>query len=311
MSSFRQENSPRMNTFRTRKGYGRFPLKSFLTFFLLVILAVIGPWLYPESFSQVTDESLHPPTLRHIFGTDIHGRDLFVRILFGARISFSVGLSGSLISLLVGVSYGAIAAYAGGKVERIMMQIVDLLYSLPVLVFVIVLIALFEKPLRAFLYQAHLGYLLPYSRIILLLVGLGLVEWLTMARVVRSRVLVLKEALFVQAAKVLGQNSLNILLKHILPNLAGLVAVYLTLTIPTVILEESFLSFLGLGVEPPTSSLGSLLSDGANTINPIKISWWLLFFPGLYLSLALWSLNVFGEWLRDKLDPQARSASQQ
>ncbi|WP_242524175.1 ABC transporter permease [Methylacidiphilum caldifontis] len=280
-----------------------------MIFFFLVLLAIIGPWLYPESLSQITNETLHPPSLRHIFGTDIHGRDLFIRILFGARISFTVGLSGSLISLFLGVSYGAIAAYAGGKIERLMMQIVDLLYSLPVLVFVIVLIALFEKPLRTFLYQAHFNYLLPYSRIILLLVGLGLVEWLTMARVVRSRVLVLKESLFVQASKVLGQNSLNILLKHILPNLAGLVVVYLTLTIPTVILEESFLSFLGLGVEPPSSSLGSLLSDGANAINPVKISWWLLFFPGLYLSLTLWSLNVFGEWLRDTLDPKTRELS--
>ncbi|CAI9085091.1 ABC transporter permease [Candidatus Methylacidiphilum fumarolicum] len=294
------------NCFGIKKGKNGFPFITFSLFFLLVLLSLIGPWFYPQSLYKTTNEILLPPSLQHIFGTDIHGRDLFIRILFGARISFGVGFSGSLISLFIGVAYGSIAAYAGGKIDRMMMQLVDLLYSLPVLVFVIVLIAIFENPLRTFLFHSHLESLLPYSRIILLLVGLGFVEWLTMARVVRSRVLILKESLFVQAAKVLGQNSFKILLKHIFPNIAGLVIVYLTLTIPTVILEESFLSFLGLGVEPPSSSLGSLLSDGANAINPVKISWWLLFFPGLYLSLTLWSLNVFGEWLRDKLDPKTR-----
>ncbi|VVM07388.1 ABC transporter permease [Methylacidimicrobium tartarophylax] len=275
-----------------------------LAFFLLA--AIFGPLLSHYSTGEISDQSLACPSPSHWMGTDIHGRDLLTRLLCGARISFLVGFFGALVSLLIGSAYGAFAGYAGGKVDRLLMQLVDLLYSLPTLIFVIVLIALLEAPLRKTLIAWQLTSLLPYSRIFLLFLALGFVEWLTMARVVRSRVLVLKEALFVQAARVLGRSPFGILRYHILPHLLGIVAVYLTLTVPTVILAESFLSFLGLGVEPPSASLGTLLADGAQAINPIRTAWWLLVFPSGMLAWTLWALNALGDKLRDLLDPSSR-----
>ncbi|MGD9896145.1 MAG: ABC transporter permease [Candidatus Methylacidiphilaceae bacterium] len=272
----------------------------------LILAAAFGPLLSHYSAAQVSEQSLACPSPSHWMGTDIHGRDLLTRLLCGARISFLVGFFGALVSLAIGSTYGAFAGYAGGKVDRLLMQLVDLLYSLPTLIFVIVLIALLEAPLRKELIAWGCANLLPYSRIFLLFLGLGLVEWLTMARVVRSRVLVLKEALFVQAARVLGRSPLGILLHHILPHLMGIVAVYLTLTVPAVVLAESFLSFLGLGVEPPSASLGTLLADGAQAINPIKTAWWLLVFPAGMLAWTLWALNVLGDKLRDLLDPSSQ-----
>ncbi|VVM08516.1 Oligopeptide transport system permease protein OppC [Methylacidimicrobium cyclopophantes] len=272
----------------------------------LLSAAIFGPLFSHYSAAQIGEESLASPSPSHWMGTDIHGRDLLTRLLYGARISFLVGFFGALVSLAIGTVYGALAGYAGGRIDRLLMQLVDLLYSLPTLIFVIVLIALLEAPLRKALIGSHLANLLPYSRIFLLFLGLGLVEWLTMARVVRSRVLVLKEALFVQAARVLGRSPFGILRHHILPHLLGIVAVYLTLTVPAVVLAESFLSFLGLGVEPPSASLGTLLADGAQAINPIKTAWWLLVFPGGMLAWTLWALNSLGDNLRDLLDPSSR-----
>ncbi|WP_196799627.1 ABC transporter permease [Verrucomicrobium sp. 3C] len=272
----------------------------------LLLAAIFGPLLSHYSAAEISDQSLARPSPLHWMGTDIHGRDLLTRLLCGARISFLVGFFGALVSLMIGSAYGALAGYAGGKVDRLLMQLVDLLYSLPTLIFVIVLIALLEAPLRKAFLAWQLTTLLPYIRIFLLFLGLGLVEWLTMARVVRSRVLVLKEALFVQAARVLGRSPWGILRHHILPHLLGIVAVYLTLTVPAVILSESFLSFLGLGVEPPSASLGTLLADGAQTINPIWTAWWLLVFPSGALAWTLWALNVLGDKLRDRLDPSSR-----
>lgn len=269
----------------------------------LLLAAIFGPPLSRYSAAEISEQSLAGPSLTHWMGTDIHGRDLLTRLLCGARISFLVGFFGAFVSLVIGSTYGALAGYAGGKTDRLLMQLVDLLYSLPTLIFVIVLIALLEAPLRKTLIGWQLAGLLPYSRIFLLFLGLGLVEWLTMARVVRSRVLVLKAAVFVQAARVLGRSPFGILRHHILPHLLGIVAVYLTLTVPAVILAESFLSFLGLGVEPPSASLGTLLADGAQAINPMKIAWWLLVFPGGMLAWTLWSLNALGDKLRDLLDP--------
>ncbi len=272
----------------------------------LLLAAIFGPLLSRYSAAEIGEESLVCPSLNHWMGTDIHGRDLLTRLLCGARISFLVGFFGAFVSLVIGSTYGALAGYAGGKVDRLLMQLVDLLYSLPTLIFVIVLIALLEAPLRKTLIGWQLASLLPYSRIFLLFLGLGLVEWLTMARVVRSRVLVLKAAIFVQAAQVIGRSPFGILRYHILPHLLGIVAVYLTLTVPAVILAESFLSFLGLGVEPPSASLGTLLADGAQAINPMKMAWWLLVFPGGMLAWTLWSLNALGDKLRDLLDPSSR-----
>ncbi|WP_242529285.1 ABC transporter permease [Methylacidimicrobium sp. B4] len=272
----------------------------------LLVVAIFGPLLSRYSAAEISEESLACPSLNHWMGTDIHGRDLLTRLLCGARISFLVGFFGAFVSLVIGSTYGALAGYAGGKVDRLLMQLVDLLYSLPTLILVIVLIALLEAPLRKALIGWQLTILLPYSRIFLLFLGLGLVEWLTMARVVRSRVLVLKAAIFVQAAQVIGRSPFGILRHHILPHLLGIVAVYLTLTVPAVILAESFLSFLGLGVEPPSASLGTLLADGAQAINPMKMAWWLLVFPGGMLAWTLWSLNALGDKLRDLLDPSGR-----
>ncbi|CAB4243474.1 oligopeptide transporter subunit; membrane component of ABC superfamily [Methylacidimicrobium sp. AP8] len=287
----------------SKKGFDGWTAFAAASLALLVLAAIFGPMLSRYPAAAIGEESLAPPSPSHWMGTDIHGRDLLTRLLCGARISFLVGFFGAVVSLVIGSTYGAVAGYAGGKVDRFLMQIVDLLYSLPTLIFVIVLIALLEAPLRKALIGCQLAGLLPYSRIFLLFLGLGLVEWLTMARVVRSRVLVLKSALFVQAARVIGRSPFGILRHHILPHLLGIVAVYLTLTVPAVILAESFLSFLGLGVEPPSASLGTLLADGAQAINPMKTAWWLLVFPGGMLAWTLWALNALGDKLRDRLDP--------
>ena len=271
----------------------------------LILSAIAGPWLTGYDPDQTSDAQFLPPSAHHWFGTDLHGRDLLTRLLTGARISFLVGLVGALVSLVIGVSYGAIAGYAGGKINNLMMRIVDTLYALPSLIFVIVLISALEAPLGHLLRAAGEGNR-AQIRLLLLFIGLGCVEWLTMARVVRGQVLVLRELSFVQASRALGQRPARIIIRHILPNLAGIILVYLTLSIPAVILQESFLSFLGLGVQPPSASLGSLMADGAQVINPIRVSWWLLVFPGLFMALALLSLNFLGDGLRDALDPRSR-----
>ena len=270
----------------------------------LVLAALVGPWLTGYAPNATSAAQFEPPSLRHWCGTDLHGRDLLTRLLYGARISFLVGLVGALVSLVIGVAYGATAGYAGGRADNLMMRIVDTLYALPSLIFVIVLIAGLELPLSR-LVAHESGAVRAQVRLVLLFVGLGCVEWLTMARVVRGQVLVLKELSFVHAARALGQSAPRILVRHLLPNLLGIVLVYLTLSIPAVILQESFLSFLGLGVQAPAASLGSLMADGAQVINPVKVAWWLLVFPGLFMALALLALNFLGDGLRDALDPRA------
>jgi oligopeptide transport system permease protein len=231
-----------------------------------------------------------PPSGRFLFGTDTLGRDLLARVLVGGRASLLVGLASTAVSVLVGVSYGAIAGFYGGKVDDAMMRFVDFLYGLPYMFLVILIMLLFAETAR--------GEMLP------VFLALGLVQWLTMARIVRGQVLTLRRQEFVLAAELLGASDARILLRHVLPNVVGVIVVYATLMVPSVIILESFLSFLGLGV---ALSWGQLVSDGVAVVNPVRSYWWLLLWPSGFLALTLLSLNFIGDGLRDALDPKART----
>jgi oligopeptide transport system permease protein len=270
------------------------------------LAAIFGPSLLPASAGEVTRNSFLPPSSEHFFGTDLNGRDLFYRVLLGARISLLVGVTGAMVSFAVGIVYGMVAGYAGGKADSIMMRLVDTLYAIPRLIFLLVLISALDPLLRRLMVAHGLQGLIGYSKIFILILSLGLTEWLTMARIIRGQILSLKSQQFVLAARSIGQSHLNIIFQHLLPNLVGLALVYLTLTVPAVILDESFLSFLGVGVQAPLASWGLLLSDAAQVINPIKGYWWLLVFPVIAMSLTLLALNFLGDGLRDALDPRQR-----
>jgi oligopeptide transport system permease protein len=251
---------------------------------------------------QLSDDQFRPPSANHWFGTDVHGRDLFSRVLYGAQISLLVGLVGAGVSLVIGVLWGAIAGYAGGRVDGAMMRLVDILYSLPSIIFVIVLITTLEGALKQWLGGIGSPALAKSARLMFLFVGLGAVSWLNMARIVRGQVLSLKQRAFVEASRALGARPVRILVRHIIPNTLGVVIVYLTLTVPAIMLYESFLSYLGLGIQPPMASWGSLIAEGADQINPIRIYWWLIGFPGGFLVTALLALNFLGDGLRDAWD---------
>ncbi len=270
----------------------------------IALAAAIGPEFFPASWAEPGPDQYAPPSWSHPFGTDLNGRDLLYRVLLGARVSLVVGFAGAAVSLTLGTAYGLIAGYAGGRTDNTMMRIVDILYSVPRLIFILIFINAFDGHLRAFSAQMDWPWLADYSRIVILVATLGLVEWLTMARIVRGQVLSLKERAFVQAARTLGQSRTRIILRHLLPNILPIVIVYLTLTVPAVILDESFLSFLGLGIQPPQASWGSLLSEGAQAVNPLRIYWWLLLFPAVTMSTTLLALNYLGDKLRDALDPR-------
>ena len=285
----------------------------------ILFLAITGPIWFRYDPESVSNLQFSPPTRGHRFGTDVNGRDVLSRVVQGARISLLVGASGALISFFIGTSYGLIAGYFGGRVDGGMMRFVEILYSIPRLILIIIASFIFDPMLKRWLSDPHdllklgklvwsfdLSGLVGYSKIILLILSLGLIEWLTMARIVRGQVLSLKSQQFVLAARSLGQSHTKIIVRHLLPNIAGIVIIYLTLTIPAVILDESFLSFLGLGIQAPQASWGSLLSDGAQVINPVKSYWWLLLFPALVMSITLLALNFLGDALRDALDPRAR-----
>jgi oligopeptide transport system permease protein len=249
---------------------------------LIATACLLGPWLSPYGYEeQDLDLGASGPGARHWLGTDTLGRDLLVRLLFGGRVSIAVGLSATLVALTIGVVYGAVAGFFGGKRDAFMMRTVDIMYSLPFPIFVILLMVLFGR------------------NIILLFVAIGAVEWLTMARIVRSQVMAVKKMEFIEAARSLGFGRRRIIFRHILPNILGPIIVYTTLTIPGVMLLEAFLSFLGLGVQPPMSSWGVLIKDGAEKMEEF---WWLLVFPGTLFSLTLFSLNFLGDGLRDALD---------
>ncbi len=273
---------------------------------LAALAAIFGPSLLPASAGEVTRNSFLPPSQQHFFGTDLNGRDLLYRVLLGARISLLVGVTGALVSFAVGIVYGMVAGYVGGQADSIMMRLVDTLYAIPRLIFLLVLISALDPLLRQAMVTHGLQGLIGYSKILILILCLGLTEWLTMARIIRGQILSLKSQQFVLAARSIGQSHLNIIFQHLLPNLVGLALVYLTLTVPAVILDESFLSFLGVGVQAPLASWGLLLSDAAQVINPIKGYWWLLVFPVIAMSLTLLALNFLGDGLRDALDPRQR-----
>ncbi|HLB33227.1 MAG: hypothetical protein A3F67_04070 [Verrucomicrobia bacterium RIFCSPHIGHO2_12_FULL_41_10] len=271
-----------------------------VTFFLgIVLVLLIAPFFFPQSYREPSALTYTPPSWNHLCGTDLNGRDLCYRMLTGGQISLLVGCCGAILSLVIGTSYGMIAGYAGKGWDAGMTRFVDILYAIPRLIFVLIFINAFNDRLQ----QAadHLGWswVVSSSRLLILIFSLGLIEWLTMARIVRGQTLSLKERQFIAAARVLGQSHLIILWRHILPNLVGILLVYLTLAIPSVIIDEAFLSFLGLGVQAPQSSLGSLLAEGAAAINPLKSAWWTLLFPSALLLTILLTLNQLGNELRE------------
>ncbi|AQT59592.1 peptide ABC transporter permease [Cellvibrio mixtus] len=251
----------------------------------MVAIALLTPWIAPYSYEeQNLDLGASAPSADHWLGTDTLGRDQLTRIMYGSRISLMVGFIATAVALTIGVLWGAIAGFVGGRVDAVMMRIVDALYALPFTIFIILLTVIFG------------------SSMLLLFLAIGAVEWLTMARIVRGQVLTIKRQEFVEAAISMGLSPWRIITRHLIPNVLGPVIVYTTLTIPSVILLESFLSFLGLGIQPPASSWGSLISGGVETMEEYP---WLLIFPGLVLTITLFSLNFLGDGLRDALDPRA------
>jgi peptide/nickel transport system permease protein/oligopeptide transport system permease protein len=270
---------------------------------LVVVLATAGGALTGYDPNQISSASLLPPSRAHWFGTDVFGRDLLTRTLGGARISLLIALAATAISLTVGVSYGMISGYVGGRVDNVMMRVLEIIYALPTLILVIILVATLEAPATRLLVSMGLRGVQP--RIVLLFIFVGLTEWLTMARIIRGQVLVLRQQAYVQAAFALGRSHRSILWRHLLPNLTGIILVYLTLTIPAAMLDESFLSFLGLGVQAPKASWGTLVSEAAQLVNPIHSYWWMLLFPAAMMALTLLALNFLGDGLRDALDPRS------
>lgn len=260
-------------------------MAGFWVLILMIVLSLLTPWIVPYSYDeQNLALGASPPSWQHWLGTDLLGRDQLTRILYGSRISLTVGFIATAVALTIGVLWGAIAGFVGGKMDAVMMRIVDVLYALPFTIFIVLLTVIFG------------------SSMLLLFLAIGAVEWLTMARIVRSQVLTIRRQEFIDAAISMGLSPWQIIGRHIIPNVLGPIIVYTTLTIPSVILLESFLSFLGLGIQPPASSWGSLISSGVETMEEYP---WLLIFPGLALTLTLFSLNFLGDGLRDALDPRS------
>ena len=272
--------------------------------FSVVMACFLGPHLLPSTLGEPGPNQYAPPSRAHPFGTDLNGRDQLYRVLTGGRISLLVGACGAVVSLFIGTAWGLVAGYAGGKLDAVMMRIVDVLYSVPRLIFILIAINAFNAQLQGVASRLGWEWLVQSSRVAILILTLGVIEWLTMARIVRGQVLSLKSRQFISAAQVLGQSHFKILTRHLLPNLSGVILIYLTLTIPAVIIDESFLSFLGLGIQSPQASWGSLLSDGAGAINPLKSFWWLLVFPAAAMSVTLLALNFLGDAMRDAFDPR-------
>jgi oligopeptide transport system permease protein len=268
-----------------RLGKNKMAVTSAIILILIALASFTGPLFLKQSYeTQNLQLGAVAPGAGHWLGTDTLGRDLFVRILYGGRVSMSVGFCATAVALTIGVFYGAISGFLGGKVDMLMMRAVDIIFALPFTVFVILLMVFFGR------------------KFVLLFVAIGAVQWLTMARIVRGQVLSLRRQEFIEAAQGLGLSKPRIIFRHMIPNALGPIIVYATLTVPAVMLLEAFLSFLGLGVQPPMSSWGVLIKEGAEVMEEFP---WLLIFPGLVLALTLFSLNFLGDGLRDALDPRA------
>lgn len=280
---------------------GRQGLFSALVLGGMVLLVAAGPLFFPSSYGLPGTQTSIPPCTAHWCGTDLNGRDLLLRILLGGRISLLVGICGAVISLLIGTTFGLIAGSARQGIDNAMMRLVDILYSVPRLIFILIFINAFNERLQWIANRHGWDWLIGSSRLVILILSLGVIEWLTMARIVRGQVLTLRERPYVSAARVLGEGYWTILRRHLLPNLSGIILVYLTLAIPSVIIDEAFLSFLGLGVQAPQSSWGSLLSEGAASVNPLHSSWWMLLFPSITLLVTLLCLHNLGNHLRKRL----------
>jgi len=259
------------------------------TLVAIAIIAIITPLISANEYLTTDfDRILHAPELAamHLFGTDDLGRDLLVRTMMGIRVTMLVAIIASVVSLVIGVLYGAIAGYVGGRVDAVMMRIVDTLYALPFIFFVILLMVVFER------------------NFLMIFVAIGAINWLDMARIVRGQTISLREREFVQAARLTGVSPWQIIIRHIAPNLIGVVMVYVTLTIPQAILVESFLSFLGLGIQEPQTSLGALVSNG---VSQLESAWWMLIIPGGLLAVILMCFNFLGDGLRDFFDARQSS----
>jgi len=258
---------------------------SMIILIAITLASFVGPFFLKQSYeTQDLQLGAVPPNAQHWLGTDTLGRDVFVRILYGGQISISVGICATAVALTIGVLYGTTSGFFGGKVDSLMMRVVDIIFALPFTVFVILLMVFFGR------------------KFVLLFVAIGAVQWLVMARIVRGQVLSLRHQEIIEAAEALGLSKLRIIFRHIIPNTLGPIIVYATLTVPSVMLLEAFLSFLGLGVQPPMSSWGVLIKEGAEGMEEFP---WLLIFPGLFLSITLFTLNFLGDGLRDALDPRA------
>ena len=272
---------------RRRLLRNRAAVASMVLLAVLLLAAVIGPWLLPFRYDEIAKNDVWdaPMVAGHILGTDSLGRDLLARLLIGLRVSLAIGVVATAVSLVIGVAWGATAGYLGGRLDELMMRIVDALYALPFIFFVILLMVTFGR------------------NFILIFLAIGAVEWLTMARIVRGQTLSLKQKEFIEAARAAGLTTPAILARHIIPNLLGPVVVYVTLTIPAVILAESFLSFLGMGVQEPLTSLGTLIANGAQDRD---LAPWLLIFPSVVMVATLMAFNFIGDGLRDAIDPKDR-----
>lgn len=261
---------------------------SIIVLLALILVAIAGPWFLTHNYEDPDWSAFRsPPSFSdgHWFGTDQNGRDLLARTLFGTRVSLLVALIATLVSVVIGVSYGAIAGYVGGRVDQAMMRIVDIIYALPYILFVILLMVIFGR------------------NVFLLFAAIGALEWLTMARIVRGQTLSIKQREYIEAARACGTSNTAIIFKHIVPNLVGPVVIYATLTIPEIVVVESFLSYLGFGIQEPLTSLGTLIAEGADVLEVLP---WLLWFPAAFLVLLLLSLLFIGDGLRDAFDPRDR-----
>ncbi|MCC7460384.1 MAG: ABC transporter permease [Proteobacteria bacterium] len=288
---------------------------SFYVVIFMVLACLIGPILLNKIAGyDVTTQDLaygpKPPSWAHPFGTDYFGRDLLTRVLVGGCISLMVGLIAAMVAAVVGTIYGAISGYVGKRMDNVMMRVVDTLYALPYMFLVIIIVTAIEDvPVSSifepfnFVSRKLFGLEIFEGKLIILFFVLGFVGWLTTARIVRGQVLSLKEQEFVLASRSLGVRGLQIIFRHLIPNALGPIIVYFTLTVPSMIMQEAFLSFIGLGVQPPNPSLGSLINDGANQMNSY---WWILVFPSAFLAILLFCLNFIGDGLRDALDPKQK-----